>query len=117
MPKFTKRWIDLNGYVLLSHNTIGFLAERFDLNTNKTQFWDVREDPLRTIGARVPLLYGGVGVYDNRTWLAHGLCRVIRTNLAETRAYIEEIDPRSDEGRAFLEGAGYPDLVPEEVTA
>lgn len=113
----TKRWVTLPYWSVLREGQIGFLAERFDLNKNDTVYWDVRPDPIRTLGSRQPLLIGGAGAYNNVAWIAHGLGRVVRLNKDGTRAYVENLDAASPEGRAFLQGAGFPNLIPEGAHA
>lgn len=103
------RWIDCEEYST-KIGTTGYLVETFNTSNGRTSF-SLHERPLRTNQSHKPRLRGWCGETNNRSQYARGVWRVSRMNATGTRA---QIVPLSDsELAAFLEGDGYPELIPQ----
>lgn len=107
------RWIDCDSYST-QIGTTGYLVKTLNTSDGGTSY-SLRERPLHTNQSHQPRLYGWCGETDNRSRHARGVWRVVRMNKAGERAQIVKLD--GDELAAWLDGDGYPELIPADLRA
>ena len=71
--------------------------------------YDLRDTPAYTNQSQEPTLDGWCGTYNDVATYGQGLAKVVRI-AKNGRVLLTRVDPQSDEGQAYLEEMGYPDL-------
>ncbi len=107
------KWIDY-GFGDGNVGTIGYLVRTLDTGSGRESY-ALHDRPLRTNMSHEPRLFGWCGTTNNRSKTACGLVKIVALNGANDRAQIESVT--GDEGKAFLERDGYPELSAEEQCA
>ena len=98
-------WIDNPDYSKVG--TVGFLV---CVSYEGRDRRSLRDRPARTNRSGVPMLDGWCGETDNRSVVAEGCARIVGTNRLGDRARLEKLT--GEELATFLDGEGYPELVP-----
>lgn len=79
----------------------------------REDFYTLLDRPPCTNMSNKPMLYGWCGSTNNVSIYGKGMCRVTKVTAAG-RALVERLE--DDELADALEAAGWPELIPEEVT-
>lgn len=90
----------------------GFLVKSFSTN-HARETYHLRDEPLRTNRSHEPKLFGWCGETNNVSRTAMGVWRIAKANKAGTRVLIAQVT--GAELAAFLDEAGYPELLEEEA--